>query len=201
LTLASAKRNSEVWAFSADVAFGPNKSSASLKFLPVFIAKNQKIVRPDTALDPVFIPALAPSMGTDLPDRTLCPVRALCFMLIGLSAPGQVGIRDFFSIKPGYPGDFHKPSFSVWIKGLIRSAYSDVREEDTPHLTFNCQARELRAMAISLAFHQHHSVRLVMDAASWSVVSTFASFYLRDLTPSHLRMGPGVAVQTFLSGP
>jgi len=79
LTLASAKRNSEVWAFSADVAFGPNKSSASLKFLPVFIAKNQKIVRPDTALDPVFIPALAPSMGTDLPDRTLCPVRAWCF--------------------------------------------------------------------------------------------------------------------------
>jgi len=44
LTLASAKRNSEVWAFSADVAFGPNKSSASLKFLPVFIAKTRRLL-------------------------------------------------------------------------------------------------------------------------------------------------------------
>ena len=62
-------------------------------------------------------------MGTDLPDRTLCAVSALCFMLIGLSAPGQVGIRDFFSIKPGYPGDFHKPSFlsglRVWSGQLL----------------------------------------------------------------------------------
>ena len=44
MTLASAKRNSEVWAFSADVAFGPNKSSASLKFLLFFIAKTRKLL-------------------------------------------------------------------------------------------------------------------------------------------------------------
>jgi len=41
------------------------------------------------ALKPVIIPALAPSMGPDLTDRTLCPVRALQFytksgILIGL---------------------------------------------------------------------------------------------------------------------
>ena len=39
LTLASAKRNSEVWAFSADVVFGHDKQSATLRFLPGFIAK------------------------------------------------------------------------------------------------------------------------------------------------------------------
>ena len=53
------------------------------------------------------------------------------------------------------------------------------------------QARELRAMATSLAFHQHHSLKQVMEAASWRVDSTFASFYLRDLTPAHLlELGP-----------
>ena len=50
LTLASAKRNSEVWAFSADVVFGHDKQSATLRFLPGFIAKTQKPDRPDTAL-------------------------------------------------------------------------------------------------------------------------------------------------------
>ena len=60
LTLASPKRNSEVWAFSADVVFGHNKQSATLRFLPGFIAKTQKPDRPDTALSPVTIPALAP---------------------------------------------------------------------------------------------------------------------------------------------
>ena len=46
-------------------------------------------------------------------------------------------------------------------------------------------------MATSLAFHQHHSLKQVMEAASWRVDSTFASFYLRDLTPAHLlELGP-----------
>ena len=57
LTLASAKPNSEVWAFSADVVFGHDKQSATLRFLPGFIAKTQKPDRPDTALSPVIIPA------------------------------------------------------------------------------------------------------------------------------------------------
>ena len=63
LTLAAAKRNSEVWAFSADVVFGHDKQSATLRFLPGFIAKTQKPDRPDTALSPVTIPALAPLRG------------------------------------------------------------------------------------------------------------------------------------------
>ena len=39
LTLASAKRNSEVWAFSADVRFGQDHNAATLSFLPNFLAK------------------------------------------------------------------------------------------------------------------------------------------------------------------
>ena len=37
LTLATAKRNSEVWAFSADVRFGQDYNAATLSFLPKFL--------------------------------------------------------------------------------------------------------------------------------------------------------------------
>ena len=37
LTLASAKRNSEVWAFNADVRFGQDYNAATLSFLPNFL--------------------------------------------------------------------------------------------------------------------------------------------------------------------
>ena len=102
LTLASAKRNSEVWAFSADVVFGLDKQSATLRFLPGFIAKTQKPDRPDTALSPVIIPALAPFTGPDLPERALCPIRALRYYLsrTNISDPNR-SKRLFVSIKPG----------------------------------------------------------------------------------------------------
>ena len=169
LTLASAKRNSEVWAFSADVVFGHDKQSATLRFLPGFIAKTQKPDRPDTALSPVTIPALAPFTGPDLPEKALCPIRALRYYLsrTNISDPGR-SKRLFVSIKPGRQKDIAKATISGWIKGIIRSAYSEAKSEDIPHLTSqNVQARELRAMATSLAFHQHHSLKQVMEAASW----------------------------------
>ena len=78
LTLASAKRNSEVWAFSADVRFGQDYIAA----IPYrFLAKTMDPSRPETDYAPVTIPALVPSMGEDLPDRLLCPVRVLSQIL------------------------------------------------------------------------------------------------------------------------
>ena len=90
-------------------------------------------------------------------------------------------------VKPGRQKDIAKATISSWIKGIIRSAYSEAKSEDIPHLTSqNVQARELRAMATSLAFHQHHSLKQVMEAACWRVDSTFASFYLIQ-SPSQTR--------------
>ena len=196
VTLATAKRNSEVWAFSADVQFGQDKSSATLSFLPGFLAKTQRADKPETALNPVKIPALSQIIGRDLPDRTLCPVRALLFYTdrTKVCDPSRQR-RLFIAFKPGHKGDIVKVTISGWIKGLIRSAYGKVDCDDVPHLTHTqFQARELRAMATSLAFHQHHSLRQVMDAASWRADGTFASFYLRDLTPATLDPSVGSLV-------
>jgi hypothetical protein len=64
--------------------------------------------------------------------------------------------------------DIVKITISCWVKGLIKSTYEKVGNDDMPHLTHkHVQARELRAMATSLAFHQRHSLRQAMEAASW----------------------------------
>ena len=204
LTLATAKRNSEVWAFSADVQFGPNKQNATLSFLPGFIAKTQKVDRSETALNPVTVPALSSTVGRDLPDRTLCPVRALLFYLDRTNVrtdPARLK-RLFVSFKPGHKGDIVKVTISGWIKGLIKSAYEKVGSDDVPHLTHtHFQARELRALATSLAFHQHHSLRQIMEAAAWRSDATFASFYLRELSPALLEptLGPLVYSLDYMS--
>lgn len=191
LTLATAKRNSEVWAFSANVSFGADYQSATLSFLPGFLAKTYDPSRPDTQLEPVTIPALAPSMGPDLPDRTLCPVRALRFYL----KRTQAGLnpkrphRLLIAHKLGHSGDITKHTVSGWIKSTIRSAYMEVRDSDLPHLTHtNFQARELRAYATTLAFNHHHSLKQVMSAASWRRGGTFAQFYLRDVSQESLTL-------------
>jgi len=204
ITLATAKRNSEVWAFNADVRFRQNYESATLSFLPNFMATTMVPGRPDTAYAPVTIPALAPSMGEDLPDRFLCPVRALCVYLDKKHNGRDTNHyeRLFCANKMGHIGDISKNTVAGWVKGTIRQAYLEVRDEDIPHLTYtNLQGRELRAYASSLAFQEHLSLRQVMEAASWRNSGTFAQFYLRDLSQMGdiTTAGPFVAGQTVIS--
>ena len=205
LTLASAKRNSEVWAFSPDVRFGQDYNAATLSFLPNFLAKTMDPSRPETDYAPVTIPALGPSVGEDLPDRLLCPVRALRYYL-KLRHKGQDPNNRFrrllCAFKLGHTGDISKQTVSGWIRQLIKQAYSAVQDEDIPHLTHtNFQARELRAFASSLGFHQNYSLKQVMEAASWRNNNTFVSFYLRDLSQigDVTTTGPFVAGQQVIS--
>ena len=201
LSLATAKRNSELHAFSAIVAFPDGHASATLSFLPDFIAKTTQLDKPDGGtLTPVTIPALAPTLPSDHSDRSLCPVRALRLYLERTKA-GKDSLRPrrlFVSYKPDHNRDIHKATLSGWIKLTIREAYRAVQDEDLPHFSSTgFQARELRAHATTLAFSQHHSLSQVMSAASWRNSGTFAQFYLRDI-PSYeglSSLGPFVAGQ------
>ena len=174
--------------------------AATLSFLPNFLAKTMDPSRPETDYAPVTIPALGPSMGEDLPDRLLCPVRALRYYLKlkhkGLD-PNNRFRRLLCAFKLGHIGDISKQTVSGWIRQLIKQAYSAVQDEDIPHLTHtNFQARELRAFASSLAFHQNYSLKQVMEAASWRNNNTFVSFYLRDLS----QMGDVTTAGPFVAG-
>ena len=191
LTLASAKRNSEVWAFSPDVRFGQDYNAATLSFLPNFLAKTMDPSRPETDYAPVTIPALGqvvvPSQGTEI--------------LSQLKHKGQDPNNRFrcllCAFKLGHTGDISKQTVSGWIRQLIKQAYSAIQDEDIPHLTHtNFQARELRAFSSSLAFHQNYSLKQVMEAASWRNNNTFVSFYLRDLS----QMGDVTTAGPFVAG-
>ena len=57
IMLTISTRNSEIWAFSADVAFGTGYKTVTLKFLPGFIAKTHKPGQSDAELQPVSFPA------------------------------------------------------------------------------------------------------------------------------------------------
>ena len=143
-------------AFSADVRFGQDYNASTLSFLPSFLAKTMDPSKPETDYAPVSIPALGPSMCEDLPDRFLCPDRALRYYL-KLKHKGQYPNNRFrrllCAFKLGHTGDISKQTVSGWIRQLIKQAYSEVQDEDIPHLTHtNFQARELRAFASSLAF-------------------------------------------------
>ena len=68
LALDSAKRNSEVWAFSADVRFGQDYNTATLSFLPNFLAKTMDPSRPETDYAPsCHDPSIRPFYGRGSP--------------------------------------------------------------------------------------------------------------------------------------
>ena len=153
--------------------------SVTLSYLPGFLAKTVIPDRPATALAPVTIPALSPSLGRDLPDRTLCPVRALRFYLerTGVGKDTDRPMRLFIAHK-SWTERRHSQSHYLWVDKRHHQTGLSVQEEDIPFLTHsNFQARELRAHATSLAFHQHHSLSQIMGAAQWRSQSTFAQLF------------------------
>jgi hypothetical protein len=200
LALASAKRISEVHAFSKIVNHKENYSSLTFTFVHEFIAKTQRLGVPETKLQPVTIPALT-NIIPDEPDRLLCPVRAVRRYLDRMSKlRSEKSRRLFISYQPGRHDDITKNAIALWLKAVIKDAYDRSTSDD--HTLHQVKPHEIRAFATSLAFASNLKVQDVMDAASWRGESTFARFYLRDLAHQYLdvkSLGPIVAGQTIVS--
>ncbi|MPC67323.1 hypothetical protein E2C01_061497 [Portunus trituberculatus] len=85
--------------------------------------------------------------------------------------------------------------FKVWQSPLvIRRAYVSVSEEESCLLKVN--AFEVRAIATSVLFRKVKSLDLVLKVGTWKSMTTFASFYLRDVTHRYLdtfSLGPIVS--------
>ena len=103
LTLvASTKRNSDVWAFKADVCFGQNYSYPDYWLIPWI----------RVSLKPVKIPALGPSMGEDLPDSFLCPVHSDIISNLSMNSDNNK-FSLLFAFKYGHTGDVTKQTGDV----------------------------------------------------------------------------------------
>ncbi len=78
VALATAKRRSELRAFSKKILHHPNWKSVTLRPLPKFVAKTEVPGRPETRLQDVTIPSLRDFVDPDLAqDAVNCPVRAV----------------------------------------------------------------------------------------------------------------------------
>ena len=97
--------------------------------------------------------------------------------------------------------DISKSSISRWISYTIKLAYRKLTNRDFPFLEI--KAHEVRALSSSWAFFDKVPLNEILKAAVWNQSSTFAKFYLRDMSQQlqnlhHL--GPVVVAQKLVGG-
>ena len=97
--------------------------------------------------------------------------------------------------------DISKSSVSRWISYAIKLAYRKLPNKDFPFLKI--KAHEVRALSSSWAFFDKVPRNEILKAAVWNQSSTFAKFYLRDMSQQlqnlhHL--GPVVVAQKVVGG-
>ena len=161
-----------------------------------FLAKNQL---PSVCLDSIVIPNLARVCKREHSDRLLCLIRALEFYLKTTRPYHQNRTRLFLPIKGNQ--DIFKFSVSRWISYTIKLAYRKLTRKDFPFLKI--KAHEVRALSSSWAFFHKVLLNEILKAAVWNQSSTFAKFYLRDISQqlqNQHDLGPIVVAQKVVGG-
>ncbi len=198
LALATAKRRSELRAFSKRVLHTEGWTSVTLRPLPYFVAKTEVPGKPETRLQEVTLPALVPFLGPDLDtDAKNCPVRAIKVYLSRTQSIRGERKEFFIPHKSGQKTSIAPATISSWTQKTVRYAYQEATDREAASL--RVRAHDLRSLATS--WNLHSSVRLpdILRAAQWRSHNTFTSFYLKDLTlieEDMLRLGPMVTAQT-----
>ena len=193
LALGSGKHRSEIHAWqNKNIRHQSDWSKVSLYQSPSFLSKNQLAKEGPDSVAPVVIPALAPNLDKSLkPDRSVCPVRALCCYLDGTSDLGQNKEMVFVSIKKGFDKDISPATISSWIKQTVILCYELSDQE--AHTLHQVKANDVRAFAASKVFQSGVSLE-----QHWKSHNTFTQFYLKDVVwaDSELyHLGPVVAAQ------
>ena len=200
VTLATARRVSEVHAFSIDsdhLRFSNLDGSLILRTQLGFLAKNQL---PSRAPDSIIIPRLSNfCRKSDNFNRMLCPVRAVKIYLNKTKSLRKRRKRLFIPTQGDQ--DLAKPTLSRWVKYAIKNAYDTISKN--PLSLFKPRAHELRAISTSWAYMNYIPLEEILKSAVWSSTSLFASHYLRDFreqTENLRAMGPIIAAQKVVGG-
>ena len=198
LALGSGKRRSEIHAWlHKNIRHQSDWSKVSLYPSPSFLSKNQLAKEGPDSVAPVVVPALAPSLDRSLKDdRSLCPVRALCYYLDRTSDLRQNKELVFVSFKKGFDRDISPATISSWIKQTVILCY-ELSDQEALSL-HQVKAHDVRAFAASKAFQSGISLDQILSACHWKSHNTFTQFYLKDVAwaDSELyHLGPVVAAQ------
>ena len=170
--------------------------SVSLIVQTGFLVKNQL---PSVSPDPIVIPNLAQTCKREQSDRLLCPIRALKFYLKMTSSYRQNRTRLFLPIKGNQ--DISKASVSRWVSYTIKLSCRKLTNRDISFLKI--KAHESRALSSSWAFFDKVPLNEILKAAVWNQSSTFAKFYLRNMSQQAAnlqKLSPIVVAQKVVGG-
>ena len=176
--------------------FNQSDGSVSLLVQTGFLAKNQL---PSIFPDPIVILNIARTCKQKQLDRLLCPIRVLNFYLKLTSYYHQNITRLFLPIKGNH--DISKASVSRWVAYTIKLAYRKLTQRDISFLKI--KAHEVMALLSSWAFFDKVLLNEILKAAVWNQSSTFAKFYLRDISQQMANLhtlGPIVFAQKVVGG-
>ena len=194
LFLAMAARRSEVHALSVrpgHISFGPADRFVTLRPGLSFLAKNQKST---LAARSWKIEALEHRVAGDLPDGSLCPVRALKEYLDRTKPLRGDRERLFIPLRPGDKRDISRDTVAQWVTSLIRESLQSLGSQ----APLGIVSHQVRALATSWALFTGASLEQVCRSAFWASPSTFSSFYLKDVSGqlgSLSSIGPVVTAQ------
>ena len=198
VTMATARRVSEVHAFSIDpdhLRFSNMDGSLILRTQVGFLAKN-----PLRAPDSITIPKLSNfCRKSDNFHRMLCHVRAVKIYLNKTKSLRKHRKRLFIPTQGDQ--DLAKSTLSRWVKYAIKNAYDSISKNS--NRLFKPRAHELRAVSASWAYMNYIPLEEILKSAVWSSSSLFASHYLRDFreqTENLRAMGPIIAAQKVVGG-
>ena len=183
---------------SNHLRFIQSDGSVSLIVQTGCLGKNQL---PSICPDPILITNVARICKREHSERLLCLIRALKFYLKMTRPYRQNRTRLFLPIKGKQ--DISKSSVSRWISYTtgIKLAYRKLTRKDFPFLKI--KAHEVRALSSSWAFFDKVLLSELLKAAVWNQSSTFAKFYLRDMSQQLQNLhnlGPIVVAQKVMGG-
>ena len=194
VTMALAKRVSEMQAISCDVGF--NQEGAVVSLLLNFRAKNDNKVR---RLNRNFlVKSLSQLMGREQ-ERQLCPVRALRYYL-DRTRNLRGNIKNLFLAPKNTARPASKNGLAYYLKTTVVEAHKEASEETLR--VCKVRSQEVRAVSTSLAFTHNLSIDSVIEAAQWRSNSVFASHYLKEVSLQYdncRSLGPIVAAGTIIS--
>ena len=135
----------------------------------------------------VIVQSLVDFVG-DLPERVLCPVRAVCYLRRAARSIEFTLPRLF--VFPSDPSrSMSKNAMSFFLRQLITE--SGAVSSSVPP-----RAQDIRGIATSLNYYSNLSLSAINEAATWKSNRVFAMRYLKDMSATRSRLqdrGPLIA--------
>ena len=183
VAMATAKRVGELQALSFSVSH--RGDDLVLHYDPFFLAKTESVSNPLPRS--VIVQSLGDFVG-DLPERVLCPVRAIRYLRRAARSVEFTPSRLFVS-----PSDakrtMSKNAMSFFLRQLIT-------ESGAVSSLVPPRAHDIRGIATSLNYYSNLSISAIKEAATWKSNRVFAMRYLKDMSATRSRlkgMGPLIA--------